>query len=153
MNIRIKKSVRLTLLALLAASTAHVGLSLANTVANTVANDEPTNEPILLAQAMTGLDGAGKSITKVVIVDAQDSIGHLRFSTDSISTVEIDKVFGSAMNSATINMLPNNKSIKNAPYSAEIVTLTVQNLPDGNSITRTTRSLSYRDSAGRTRQD
>ncbi len=45
------------------------------------------------------------------------------------------------------------RPVKNAPYSAEAVSESVQTLPDGNQITRSTSSLSYRDSAGRTRNE
>ena len=45
------------------------------------------------------------------------------------------------------------KSIKNAPYSAEVVTEQQHNLADGNQIVNKTSSMSYRDSAGRTRQE
>ncbi|MES3023382.1 MAG: hypothetical protein V4857_17600 [Pseudomonadota bacterium] len=45
------------------------------------------------------------------------------------------------------------KHVKNAPYSAEVVSERVQNLPDGNQISNKTTSMSYRDSAGRTRTE
>lgn len=45
------------------------------------------------------------------------------------------------------------KIVKNAPYSAEVVTERVQSLADGNQISRSTSALSYRDSAGRTRHE
>ncbi|WP_426178039.1 hypothetical protein [Massilia sp. TWR1-2-2] len=45
------------------------------------------------------------------------------------------------------------KAVKNAPYSAEAVSERQQNLADGNQIVRKTSSMSYRDSAGRTRQE
>lgn len=45
------------------------------------------------------------------------------------------------------------KAVKNAPYSAEAVAERQQNLADGNQIVNKTSSLSYRDSAGRTRQE
>lgn len=45
------------------------------------------------------------------------------------------------------------KPIKNAPYSAEAVSEQVQVLANGNQITHKSTSLSYRDSAGRTRQE
>ncbi len=45
------------------------------------------------------------------------------------------------------------KTVKNAPYSAEAVSERQQNLADGNQIVRKTSSMSYRDSAGRTRQE
>jgi hypothetical protein len=45
------------------------------------------------------------------------------------------------------------KSIKNAPYVAQVVNERQQNLPDGNQITNKRATASYRDSAGRTRQE
>ena len=43
--------------------------------------------------------------------------------------------------------------VKNAPYSADVVTETVQALPDGNRIRQTTTVKVYRDSEGRTRHE
>ena len=43
--------------------------------------------------------------------------------------------------------------IENAPYSAETVSETMQELPDGNRITRESRSKVFRDSLGRTRRE
>src|SRR5688572_25587684 len=43
--------------------------------------------------------------------------------------------------------------VKDAPYSAETVTESVQTLSDGNKIRRENRSLIYRDSQGRTRRE
>ncbi len=45
------------------------------------------------------------------------------------------------------------KIVKNAPYSAEVISERQQNLADGNQIVRKNVSQSYRDSAGRTRQE
>lgn len=45
------------------------------------------------------------------------------------------------------------RNIKNAPYSAEVISEKVQTLPDGNQISKKTSSMAYRDSAGRTRQE
>ena len=45
------------------------------------------------------------------------------------------------------------KNVKNAPYSAEVIAEKIQMLPDGNQITKKTSTLSFRDSAGRTRQE
>ncbi|HEY3579965.1 MAG TPA: hypothetical protein VGK82_05455, partial [Pyrinomonadaceae bacterium] len=45
------------------------------------------------------------------------------------------------------------KVVKNAPYSAESVTETVQTLADGNRIVNKITSQVYRDSEGRTRRD
>ena len=43
--------------------------------------------------------------------------------------------------------------VKNAPYTAEAVTETIQLLPDGNRIVRKSTALLARDGAGRTRQE
>ena len=43
--------------------------------------------------------------------------------------------------------------MKNAPYSAEIITERTQTLADGNQITKRSSSATWRDSAGRTRQE
>ncbi len=45
------------------------------------------------------------------------------------------------------------KNVKNAPYSAEVISEQIRALPDGNQIVRKTSSTTYRDSAGRTRQE
>src|SRR4029077_10067901 len=47
-------------------------------------------------------------------------------------------------------MMPG-RVVKNAPYSADIVTETTQNLPDGNHIRQTGTVKFSRDSEGRTR--
>src|SRR5262245_48040586 len=45
------------------------------------------------------------------------------------------------------------KVVKDAPYSADAVTETIQTLGDGNRIVRNSSSKIYRDSAGRTRRE
>ncbi len=45
------------------------------------------------------------------------------------------------------------RTIKNAPYSAEVITEVIQTLTDGNQITKRTSQMFYRDSAGRTRSE
>src|SRR3954470_12310279 len=45
------------------------------------------------------------------------------------------------------------KTVKNAPYSAEAVTETIQTLGDGNRIVNRISSTLYRDSEGRTRRE
>lgn len=50
-------------------------------------------------------------------------------------------------------MAMHGKLVRNAPYSAEVVSEQTQNLADGNQIVNKTISMSYRDSAGRTRQE
>ena len=45
------------------------------------------------------------------------------------------------------------RAVKNAPYSAEVVSEQQHNLADGNQIVNKSSSMNYRDSAGRTRQE
>src|SRR5215212_395465 len=45
------------------------------------------------------------------------------------------------------------KTVKNAPYSAEAVTETIQTLGDGNRLVNRITSTLYRDSEGRTRRE
>lgn len=48
-------------------------------------------------------------------------------------------------------MVAHGRTVKNAPYSAEMVSEQQHNLADGNQIVNKTSTMSYRDSAGRTR--
>lgn len=54
---------------------------------------------------------------------------------------------------ATVLHLGPSKLVKNAPYSAELVSERTQTLGDGNQIINKSSSMSYRDSAGRTRTE
>lgn len=50
-------------------------------------------------------------------------------------------------------LLRADRTVKGVPFSAEVISERQQNLADGNEITVKTASMSYRDSAGRTRQE
>lgn len=50
-------------------------------------------------------------------------------------------------------MFAHGRSVKNAPYSAEVISEQTNTLADGNQIANKSTSFSYRDSAGRTRQE
>jgi hypothetical protein len=67
--------------------------------------------------------------------------------------IDIDKVVSSALSDAfgTASIYTNNRTIKNAPYSAEVISERVQTLADGNQIIARTSQVSFRDSVGRTR--
>lgn len=54
---------------------------------------------------------------------------------------------------ATMGHMSHARMVKNAPYSAEMVSERTQTLGDGNQIVRKTSTMSYRDSAGRTRTE
>lgn len=68
---------------------------------------------------------------------------------------DLDALISSAMSEAFASAAqgPLIKAIKNAPYSAEVITEKTQALPDGNQIAKRTSMLTFRDSAGRTRQE
>ena len=53
----------------------------------------------------------------------------------------------------TTSIVSDRKTVTGAPYSAQIVTESVQPFPDGNAITHTSKSTVYRDSQGRTRRE
>src|SRR5579864_8809429 len=59
---------------------------------------------------------------------------------------------GSVAFSASIDS-PYSKTVTGAPYSAKIVTESVQPFADGNRISHTSTSTVYRDSLGRTRRE
>lgn len=80
-----------------------------------------------------------------------DHAGHLALP-------DVDVLISNAMSEAFSNSASGLSSfsrtpVKNAPYSAEVISEKTQTLPDGNQISRRTSTLTYRDSAGRTRQE
>ncbi|PWF46688.1 hypothetical protein [Massilia glaciei] len=60
---------------------------------------------------------------------------------------------GATGHGAMAGMRMRGKLVKNAPYSAEVVSERVQHLSDGNQISNKSSTMSYRDSAGRTRTE
>jgi hypothetical protein len=68
---------------------------------------------------------------------------------------DIDKIVSSALSEAfgTASTHASNRTIKNAPYSAEVISERVQTLADGNQIVKRTSQMSFRDSVGRTRTE
>ncbi|BBB60597.1 hypothetical protein UNDKW_2324 [Undibacterium sp. KW1] len=74
---------------------------------------------------------------------------------DIPDTKNLSRIVSDAMSQAFVSMqgMHSIRPIKNAPYSAEIVTEKTQTLADGNQISNKTTSLNYRDAAGRTRQE
>ncbi|RNF31749.1 hypothetical protein NM04_05705 [Massilia aurea] len=59
----------------------------------------------------------------------------------------------SASLAASMLRISSSGIVKNAPYSAEAVSESMQRLADGNQIVNTSRSMQYRDAAGRTRTE
>jgi hypothetical protein len=66
---------------------------------------------------------------------------------------DIDAIVSSSLSEAFAGLPTNlhSRTIKNAPYSAEVINERTQTLADGNQIVKRTSQMSYRDSAGRTR--
>jgi hypothetical protein len=90
-----------------------------------------------------------KKEVKIVTSGSLGSLGRLHDLPD------IDMLVSNAMSEAYAGAAHGGfgKTVKNAPYSAEIITEKNQMLPDGNQITKRTSMLTFRDSAGRTRQE
>jgi len=66
--------------------------------------------------------------------------------------LQLEHMLDTSLNGPVL-FLGSGKVVKNAPYSAEMVSERTQTLGDGNQIVNKTVSLSYRDSAGRTRTE
>ena len=64
-----------------------------------------------------------------------------------------DMHFADAVGGGAMVHMARARMVKNAPYSAEMVSERTQTLGDGNQIVRKTSTMSYRDSAGRTRTE
>ena len=69
--------------------------------------------------------------------------------------LDVDAIVSSAMSDAFAGVMhgPTPKPVNNAPYSAEVITEKTQTLLDGNQISKRTSAMTFRDSAGRTRQE
>lgn len=72
-------------------------------------------------------------------------------STDTVG-LQLEHAVGIDGNATVLHLSPE-KLVKNAPYSAEMVSERTRTLGDGNQIVNKTTSMSYRDSAGRTRTE
>jgi len=72
-------------------------------------------------------------------------------STDGIA-LQLEHALSLDGNATVLHLGPG-KLVKNAPYSAELVSERTRTLGDGNQIVNKSSSMSYRDSAGRTRTE
>lgn len=105
-----------------------------------------THQKIILGALFAGLSASALAdeaqATSPAPAQAADSRGALVFHYDSMS-----------LNTRTGDTVMHLNTIRNAPYSAEMVTDRLQKLGDGNQISRRTAKMVYRDSAGRTREE
>ena len=107
------------------------------------------NANVVIAQS--GTVGNRKDV-KVITTGQPGSFPDLANLTnlpdmDVIISSAVSEAFAGGMTMQTA------KSVKNAPYSAEVISEKIQTLPDGNQISRKTSTMAYRDAAGRTRQE
>jgi hypothetical protein len=78
--------------------------------------------------------------------------GPFKYSFGDEMGVIVSNAISEAFSSNTSQSLAK-PPIKNAPYSAEVISEKTQSLADGNQITKRSATLTYRDSAGRTREE
>lgn len=91
---------------------------------------------------------------KALVAQARELAEHAR--TNEVTLLALDDTLMSLPSTMAFiaNEFGNPREIvKNAPYTAEAVTETIQVLPDGNRIVRRSTTLLARDGAGRTRQE
>jgi hypothetical protein len=108
-----------------------------------VENSSTSSPDILIAQANPG------NVTREVriIKSGEDVNVHNLLDVDRIVSTAMSDAFAGAAHGLSY------KTVKNAPYSAEVITEKTQKLPDGNQISKRTSALTFRDGAGRTRQE
>jgi hypothetical protein len=127
------------------------------------ANDE-TNvtmvSDVLVMNVEIGKEGQSRAEIRE-LVRAQASASEKRARAMAINAPtreEVDAIMSNAISTAFasvdgVSMSFGNRTIKNAPYSAEIINERTQMLLDGNQIVKRTTQAVTRDSAGRTRTE
>ncbi len=121
---------------------------LADTVFETaLGRNDDTKPRIEMLSFVDGISGAAGGRSSI-------SVG-AGVGTGIDTSNDFEAVFSSALTDAfsLTNVRDTNRTMKNAPYSAEVTSEKIQLLGDGNQISKRTSSLVYRDSIGRTRQE
>lgn len=95
---------------------------------------------LLLAGSVSAQSGADAEVSAQILAR-------------KLAQAEQAGVSGGSVAFSTSIMASDSKPVTGAPYSAEIVTESVQPFADGNSIKHTSTSAVYRDSLGRTRRE
>jgi hypothetical protein len=114
---------------------------------------------VIDADVVVAAEGSGRTRKEVVISQGGPEGMPRRVEVfgdgDMAGLGDLDAVISNAFaESFSPNvMMRTGKSVKNAPYSAEVITEKIQTLPDGNQISKRSSSQTWRDSAGRTRQE
>ena len=115
--------------------------------------EREANADVVIAQGSA--DGQKREV-RIVRRGAGAELSELRELGTTLGDLpDINVLVSSAMSEAFSGggIITTAKSVKNAPYSAEVISEKTQTLPDGNQITRKSSTYSWRDSAGRTRQE
>lgn len=115
---------------------------------NVIENGQ-ANAEVVIAQG-----APGSTHREVRVITSGPQI-NLPDSPDMPDLPDVNAIVSSVMSEvfSGASMMPMARNVKNAPYSAEVISEKIQTLPDGNQISRKTSTMAFRDSAGRTRQE
>ncbi len=115
--------------------------------------EREVNADVVIAQGAA--DGQKREVRIVTRSTGGEPIGLRTLSSKLGDLPDINVLVSNAMSEAFSGggIMHTARSVKNAPYSAEVISEKTQTLPDGNQITQKSSTYSWRDSAGRTRQE
>jgi hypothetical protein len=108
---------------------------------------------LLLAAMLAGMFAPAWANAALAEADEPRTERHIVTRQGDDVRVEVDNLQALVAIHGAGPTLRAGKLVKNAPYSAEAISERQQNLSDGNQIVNLTNSASYRDSAGRTRNE
>ncbi len=119
---------------------------------NTNILEREVNADVVIAQGTA--DNQKREVRIVTRGTGGEPIGLRTLSSTLGDLPDINVLVSNAMSEAfSGGVMTTAKNVKNAPYSAEVISEKTQTLPDGNQISQKSSSYSWRDSAGRTRQE
>ena len=119
---------------------------------NTNILEREVNADVVIAQGTA--DNQKREVRIVTRGTGGEPIGLRTLSSTLGDLPDINVLVSNAMSEAfSGGVMTTAKNVKNAPYSAEVISEKTQTLPDGNQITQKSSTYSWRDSAGRTRQE
>jgi hypothetical protein len=100
-------------------------------------------------------DGTAPAVKQRIELHANNDASIVISSPKPTGVKNVDVIVSNVLSDTfpSVNMLQGPRSMKNAPYSAEVITEKAQLLGDGNQINKRMSSVAYRDSAGRTREE
>jgi len=121
----------------------------ANSVAGVIAQDKKGDGKTVAVQTVAAL------VDTVTVTASDPTIGAPRVPEvfDSVFANAAQQGGDSAFQFFSQEMSFDNRLVKGAPFSADIVSEMIQTLPDGNRIVQRSEGRVYRDSQGRTRNE